>query len=63
MMEVTNEMLYAAVRQAVKEGILPRYGTEEQYMSHYRGMKMILEAAIAKAKADVASGDEGHGQE
>lgn len=45
-MEVTDEMVYAAVKQAVKDDILPKYGTEEAYMHYYESVRRMLEAAL-----------------
>lgn len=43
---VTNEMLFAAVRQAVKEKLLPKHAPMEIYEQHYASMERIIEAAI-----------------
>ena len=45
-MKVTDEMLTAAVRQAVKDGILPEYASEEQYTYNYACVKRMLQTAL-----------------
>ncbi len=49
-MQVTDEMLIAAVKQAVKDNILPVSGTEEQYLHNWASMRRVLEAALSKAQ-------------
>jgi hypothetical protein len=48
---VTNKMLFAAVRQAVEEKLLPKHAPIEIYEQHYASMQRIIEAAI-NAKED-----------
>jgi hypothetical protein len=36
--EVTNAMVYAAVKQAVKDRILPEYADEVTYMHNYESV-------------------------
>lgn len=49
-MEVTEEMLTAAVRKAVKVGLLPSHGVDtETYLKHWEQIKKVLEAAFDKA--------------
>jgi len=48
-MQITDEMLIAAVKQAVKDKILPVSGTEEQYLHNWASMRRVLEAALGKA--------------
>lgn len=45
-MEVTNEMVHAAVKQAVKDKILPKAAPEDIYMHHYESVQRMLEAAL-----------------
>lgn len=45
-MKVTNEMIYAAIEQAVKDGILPKYENEEKYLHNYESVKRMLVKAI-----------------
>lgn len=47
-MEVTNEMVHAAIKQAVKDKILPTHAPEEVYIHHWESMKRIIEAALTK---------------
>ena len=47
-MEVTNAMVHAAIKQAVKDKILPAHTYEEFYIHHWDSMKRIIEAAIEK---------------
>lgn len=47
-MEVTNAMVHAAIKQAVKDKILPTHAHEELYLHHWDSMKRIIEAAIEK---------------
>ena len=48
-MEVTREMIVAAVRQAVKDKILPTHADMDTYTHHYTSVGRMLEAAIAKS--------------
>lgn len=47
-MEVTNAMVYAAVKQAVKDKILPEYADEEAYMHNYESVERMIKAALDK---------------
>jgi hypothetical protein len=47
-MKVTNDMLYRAVKEAVKQGLLPKYAHEERYLKNYEGMKKVLETALGE---------------
>jgi hypothetical protein len=46
MKEVTDEMLITAVKEAVKQGIIPKYASEELYLKNYKGMKKVLEKVL-----------------
>jgi hypothetical protein len=46
-MKVTNEMVAAAVKQAVKERLLPAHATMDTYTQHYMSVKRVLESALA----------------
>jgi len=46
--KLTNAMLFAAVKQAVKEGILPKYAPMKIHEEHYEAMERIIEAALSK---------------
>ena len=47
-METTNAMVHAAIKQAVKDKILPTHATMDTYTHHWESMKRIIEAAIEK---------------
>lgn len=49
-MEVTTDMVHAAIKQAVRDGILPRYAPMETYEHHWESMERIIKAAIAKGE-------------
>ncbi len=47
-LQVNEEMLIRAVREAVKVGILPSHGVDhDTYLKHWNGIKKILQAALA----------------
>ena len=48
-MELTDEMLAAAMSVAVKTGIFPRYADEETYLDNWHRMKHCLLAALKAA--------------
>jgi len=45
---VTDEMLIAAVMEAVKQKLLPVAAPMDVYTQHYESIKAILEAAESK---------------
>lgn len=47
-MEVTNAMVHAAIKQAVKDKLLPTHATMEAYTHHWESMERIIKAAIDK---------------
>ena len=47
-MEVTNAMTHAAVKQAVKDKILPTHSDMDTYTHHYDSVKRMIEAALEK---------------
>jgi hypothetical protein len=47
--EVTHEMLHAAMKKAVETGVMPKMADEEKYLSNWAAMRKILEAALANA--------------
>jgi len=49
-MELTDEMLAAAMSVAVKTGIFPRYADEETYLDNWHRMKHCLIAALKEAE-------------
>ncbi len=48
-MEITNEMLTNAIVKAVELGMLPKFGSEEEYLKIWDNMKAILQAALDAA--------------
>ena len=45
-MELTKEMLQAAVEKAVQIGLLPRHAEQSQYIRHYSMIETIIKAAL-----------------
>jgi hypothetical protein len=45
-MKITNEMIVAAVKQGVKDGLLPKYADMDTYLQHYKSVERMLEQAI-----------------
>ena len=45
-MEVTNEMIHAAVKQAVKDKILPTHADMDTYTHNYESIYRILKKAL-----------------
>ena len=45
-MKVTQEMVAAAVKQAVKDKILPRCADMDTYLHHYESIERILDAGL-----------------
>lgn len=45
-MEVTNKMVHVAVKQAVKDKILPTHSDMDTYTHHYESVKRMLEKAL-----------------
>lgn len=45
-MELTQEMLNAAMKKAIKVGIFPKYADMETYLKHWEGMEEVLKAAL-----------------
>jgi len=48
-MIVTDDMLIAAMKQAVKLGIFPKFTDEETYLQHWDSMRKVLEAAFEES--------------
>ena len=46
-MEVTQEMLNAAMKKAVELGVFPKHAGADDYLKHWDAMKACLEAALA----------------
>lgn len=47
-MNVTDAMVHAAIKQAVKDKILPTHADEDTYIHHWESMERIIKAAIEK---------------
>lgn len=45
-MQVTEEMLAAAMKKAVESGLLPKHADSETYLKKWDGMKQCLQAAL-----------------
>ncbi|MHC5208784.1 hypothetical protein [Pseudomonas chlororaphis] len=43
---VTNEMVYAAMKEAVQRGLLPKGGSQEDSIKNFEVLKAILQAAL-----------------
>jgi hypothetical protein len=52
MKEVTTMMVHAAVKQAVKDKILPTHADMDTYTHHYESVKRMLEKALEKIGED-----------
>lgn len=48
-MQVTEEMLAAAMKKAVESGVLPKHVDETTYLKNWAGMKQALQAALDAA--------------
>lgn len=46
--DVTNSMVHAAIKQAVKDGILPTHADMDTYTHHRESMERIIEKALEK---------------
>ena len=51
-METTSAMIVAAVRQAVKDKILPTHADMDTYTHHYESVERMIKAAIEKEGQD-----------
>lgn len=50
-MEVTEEMLAAAMKQAVASGLVPKVAADEgEYLKSWAAVKEVIEAALSAAK-------------
>ncbi len=47
-MEVTNAMVQAGIKQAVKDKLLPTHAPMDTYTHHWESMERIIKAAIDK---------------
>lgn len=45
-MEVTNAMVHAAIKQAVKDKLLPTHATMDVYTHHWESVKRMIEKAL-----------------
>ncbi|MGE8045866.1 hypothetical protein ACQKO6_16900 [Pseudomonas monteilii] len=43
---VTNEMVYAAMKEAVQRGLLPKGGSQENAIKKFKAVKAVLQAAL-----------------
>jgi len=50
--EVTDEMVHAAVKQAVKDKILPTHADMDTYIHHYESVKRMIEAALNQPQGE-----------
>jgi hypothetical protein len=49
-MNVTEEMLQAAMKEAVKQGLVPKYAiSEDEYVKQWKAVEAVLRAAAALA--------------
>jgi len=47
-MEVTQEMVYAAIKEAVAQGLLPKFAQgEDAYLKMHDQIQAVLQAALA----------------
>lgn len=61
-MQVTDEMLKAAIKKAVEYGMLPRQSTNNDYLRQSQAMQDILQAALDVAQQAPAEISEGSTQ-
>lgn len=45
-MEVTDAMVHAAIKQAVKDKIIPSHAHEEMYLHHWESIERMIKAAL-----------------
>jgi hypothetical protein len=46
-MQITEEMVSAAMKKAVEVGLIPRYANgEDEYLRYWEGIHKILESAL-----------------
>jgi hypothetical protein len=45
-MEVTDAMVHAAIKQAVKDKIIPSHAHEDLYLHHWASVERMIKAAI-----------------
>lgn len=48
-MQVTDEMLAAAMKKAVEAGLFPKQADQETYLKNWAGMRQALQAALDAA--------------
>jgi hypothetical protein len=56
-MQVTDEMLAAAMKKAVEAGLVPKYTDQETYLRYWSDMKACLEAALCAGNDQCKSPD------
>ena len=52
--QVSDEMLTAAMKKAVAEGIFPKHTDTETYVKNWTRMKAVLQAAINSDNKEVS---------
>ncbi len=45
-MDVTDAMVHAAIKQAVKDKIIPSHAHEELYLHHWSSVERMIKAAL-----------------
>lgn len=47
-MEIDEEMVQAAMKEAVKQGMVPKFASgEDEYLKHWSAVESVLRAALA----------------
>jgi hypothetical protein len=46
----TNEMIYAALKEAVEHGLLPKGASQDRAVENFETMKAVLQTALGSAK-------------
>lgn len=47
-MNVTDAMVHAAIKSAVKDKIIPSHAHEEMYLHHWASVERMIKAALEK---------------
>lgn len=61
-MQVTEEMLLAAMRKSIEHGIFSRRQSEDTYLQNLSALKEILEAAMKAQPSNESSSGGGQGR-
>lgn len=48
-MQITDEMVQAAVKKAVEQGLIPKHCDTETYLKNYNAIKAVLQSALDAA--------------